>query len=187
MTATTAHVLPDEVSNFLRDVHLHGKPECANYYFKVAAKSGWSLRKIGGAVGFSAEAIRNRIKNLELNEAHALESAPVIPEYQPAPKKVPEPKQKELRYVIPKSVAKKLQDLKILAAQVSRNTPEDAPSRLASAELARLMFVEKSNGATYQEIAEATGLSSWASVKFRLGRHGYINLPPSMAHERILS
>ena len=186
MTAQTAHVLPDEVSSFLREVHLHRPTETANYYFKVAARCGWSLRKIGTAVGFSPEAIRNRIKELELDDVHAVKDAPEFPLYQPEPKSKVEAKTKDRRYVIPKETSKKMSSLRILAAQVSRNTPADAPSRMASEHLASLMNIEKKNGATYQEIAAATGLSSWAAVKFRLGRHGYIDLPPSMAHERIV-
>jgi len=185
MTTQTAHVLPEEVSSFLRNVHLNSSTETANYYFKVAARSGWSLRKIGSAVGFSAEAIRNRIKELELDDKHAVKGAPSFPTYQPEPRPKPEPKPKARRYVIPKDVSKKMSSLRVLAAQVSRNTPSDAPSRMASEHLASLMNIEKNNGATYQEIATATGLSSWAAVKFRLGRHGYIDLPPSMEHERI--
>jgi len=187
MTTDTAHVLPDEVCTFLMDVHTNGDVNCANYYFKLAAKHGWSLRKIGGAVGFSAEAIRNRIKNLEANESFALIDAPAFPTYKPLSRKTVVEKEKSKRYVIPDQTAKKLSELRILAAQVSRNTPADAPSRLASGQLAALMHAEKQNGATYQEIAAATGLASWAAVKFRLGRHGYIDLPPSMAHERLLA
>jgi len=185
MTTQTAHVLPDNVSEFLRDVHTNNTTETANYYFKIAARCGWSLRKIGSAVGFSAEAIRNRIKDLELDDRYAVKGAPAFPVYKPAPKPKAEPKPKARRYVIPKEVVKKMSSLRVLAAQVSRNTPSDAPSRMASEHLTSLMNIEKNNGATYQEIASATGLSSWAAVKFRLGRHGYTELPPSMEHERI--
>lgn len=186
MTTETAHVLPDEVVDFLRDLHRSGRSDSANYYFKLSARCGWSLRKIGSAVGLSAEAIRNRIKDIELDTKHAVSSAPVFPTYLPATKPKAEKKPKERRYVIPAEVSKKMASLRDLAAQVSRNTPVDAPSRIASETLASLMNVEKKNGATYQEIAEATGLTSWSAVKFRLGRHGYIDLPPSMAHERII-
>lgn len=182
-----AHTLPDEVAEFLKYVYNNSDVDTANYYMKLAARQNWSLRKIAAAVGASPETVRNRIKDIELDHNAAVQDAPALPFYKPAPRDRPRPDRTQERYVIPEDVARRMSALRDLAAQVSRNTALDAPSRTASIELTRLMYIEKENGATYQDIAQATGLMSWAAVKFRLGRYNYVPLPPSMEDELVIS
>jgi len=183
--ADKSHTLPDDVSLFLRELYTAGEHDSVNYYLKLATSKSWSLRKLGTALGISGETVRNRIKDIELNHSCAVQGAPDIPLYEPN-RKPKTTDAKKAKYVIPDDVVSEMRKLRDLAAQVSRNTPEDAPSRGASEKLAYIMNKERLNGATYQEIATAACLKSWAAVKFRLGRHGYIELPPSMMDELII-
>lgn len=103
---------------------------------------------------------------------------------------VPEPKRRESahtpaevqeqKYRIPQSTVERLQELQSVARLVKGTTPQGHPNREASEQLARLMYQEYQRGATYYQIAQATG-TTWNAIKFRLGRYGFVSLPPSMA------
>lgn len=178
-----ASEMPSDLARFLNTIFTTKEHDVVCYYLKLVAQNGWSLRRISAVVGVSAETIRTRIRDVDINHSCALSDAPEIPMYQPLRKQTVV---KKSRYVIPDEVADEMKALRLSASKVSRFTPEDSHHRVDSERMTQLMLIERSNGATYQEIAVAAGLTSWATVKFRLGRHGFTDLPPSMLSEAII-
>ncbi|GAB97250.1 hypothetical protein BJY21_002259 [Kineosphaera limosa] len=74
-------------------------------------------------------------------------------------------------------VAKRLRSLAPQAAKTNGGTPLDSPQRKASEEFSDLIKSLHEQGHSWQQIADACGLSV-AGVRMRAARHGYKSGPP---------
>lgn len=89
-------------------------------------------------------------------------------------------KPKRTKHLTPKQVAE-LQELSNIARQVRGAHYSQEKAESVKRYTALLNKYLKS-GVTYAELSSATGIQ-WRSIKARLQRHGYLNLPPSQRNK----
>jgi len=184
--------LPDDITDYvagLRGRERSGQIESAqtNAYLAELLDAGWTLRAIANAFnGVNIEAVRERINRSRERQVERIPDAPAAVESPSVRNRADNARAaanrgSRTKYVIPDHVARRMRDLQVDAREVRGSTPEDSPKRVASKDLTILMKEQRDLGATLMEIGEACGVS-WNAVKFRLGRYGMYDLPPSVAH-----
>ncbi|MDD4866190.1 MAG: sigma factor-like helix-turn-helix DNA-binding protein [Mycobacterium sp.] len=173
MTVYRCPPVPDEFAEALRQMRA-AKDHRLNTVLLLARDTGWTLQTLGDALGLSRERVR------QLAEcAYDCPTAelPTIPPLPPRPRTLPPPPPP--KPTIDEPTAIRLRELQELARTVNGVTPADSPARRASEELAELMADLVGKDITQSDIARACGISA-SAVRFRIGRHGYGTLPPSL-------
>lgn len=184
---TAQRPLPNEVSALLSDMRARtGENDSAilnEYVRQLHQDHGWTLRVLAnGMDGVVAGAIEQRIKRAETADPQVDISGLDLPFPDGVdPVKPIEDEEMAVQYQIPDETIERMKQLQEEASTTRGSTPEDAPSRKAGKELAHLMYLEHEKGVTYYALGNAIGVAP-ATVKMRLGRYGYVDLPPSAQH-----
>lgn len=181
----TAQQLPREIAQVIVDLRGSEKERSfgalqTNAYLAALKQKGWTLRALANATDVTVEAVRSRILRArpDIDISHLPEPPTPAPRHKIKSRKKP-------AYVVGSAAAEEMRNLQEHAKNARGTTPDDHPDRTAAAMLAAVMQQERDNGATYVQIAEAAGVS-WNAVKFRLGRYGYTELPPSMTETKVM-
>lgn len=170
------HALPANTASTLRALYEGAAVSrdwgTFRHYVVLLRGADWSLSEIGTAVGMTNEAIRQHEKR-----AVAVAGTPDNVPMRPAKVKAFKPARKRL--TVKPEVAEYLRGLQALASTVNGATPLDHPNREASRELSEALDALLNQGVTHVHLCEVLGVSRM-TIRFRLGRHGYRSLPPSL-------
>lgn len=146
-------------------------------YARRGRERGWSLADLAEPLGITPEGLRQLL--VRFGDA-AEWSEGALPDFptstvtrrrrrpkpvKPRPGEVDSDKAARLRLLAPE------------AAKTKGSTPLDAPERAASEEFSALIKSLHDDGHSWQQIADASGLSM-AGVRMRAARHGYKAGPP---------
>ena len=186
---TVKYPLPDNITDFV--ANLRGRERSdeiesaqTNGYLAALGNSGWTLRAIANALnGVNIEAVRERIIKGRQTPPKEYIDGPEIPLSPSVIKRnnAAIDKRSHEPYRVSDKIADMMKALQVDAREVRGTTPVDSPKRVASIQLTILMQSEKQNGASFVELGRAAGVT-WSAAKFRLGRYGFYDLPPSMVH-----
>lgn len=153
-----------------------------NAYVSRLRDAGWSFRAIGDGFGVTNDTAKLRSIYGSSDAANGVSGqyeVPLPPLSKLEASKARAEARRENRYVIPADVIEELLELKRLAFKRGRHTGEDINQ--ASSQFSALIWQEIQNGAEYSDLASILDITHQA-IRFRLGRYGYIPLPPSLAH-----
>lgn len=148
-------------TNFVNNMNILREKQSNQFYINIVSlhKAQWSLQDIATAFGVSKSAVANwekKGKTITDNQLVAMVGIPVKNMSKPElPSKEPKPEPAS----IPIADQQKILKLAQMASKVSRNTPADAPSRKAAAELEDILDFYKSQGVSYSKLAAAAGVT----------------------------
>lgn len=177
--------LPQETVDLLS--RLYPDETVFNAYVSRLRSAGWSFRAIGDGFGVTNDTAKIRCLSGTSDANKGVASEFDVPE--PPLSKVQASRaraesRRENKYVIPPETVERLLELKALAFKRGRHTGDDI--NRASSQFSVLLWQELQNGAAYSDLASATGMTHQA-IRFRLGRYGFIPLPPSFSHIAVIS
>jgi predicted DNA-binding protein YlxM (UPF0122 family) len=149
-------------AHFVNNMNTMREHQNEQFYLNVLSLhlSGWSLQEIANSFSVSKSAVANWEKKGKKLSAQSttLVSAIEIPQKDKA---IVEPSKEPKTPVVdfPIEAQQKILKLAQVASKVSRNTPLDAPSRIAAAELEDILYFYKTAGVPYSKLAAAAGVT----------------------------
>jgi hypothetical protein len=170
----TRQVLPADFGDYLRDLYSPYRPTATLRLTLAAAHAkGWTLKALADAIGVTHQRVHQIVRDVWVNSSADVSHIPV-----PAPPVKPVSPPREPRYpTLTETQRNELAEL-CKRANGAGNMAPDHPVIVASRQLANLLSAYRSQGHTFGELAAAMHVRP-QTVKFRLGRHGYLPLPPS--------
>lgn len=130
---------------------------------KALRNEGWPLRAIAEPFAASRTAVMEWEKKY-----HPAADLPEVPELPLVETK--ERKNSSKKYTISPGEAEKLKELTARASGVRRYTDQNAPSRLAAAELEQLLLQYSEQGVSRKQLADYCGVSD-SAIKQRLRKY----------------
>lgn len=190
--AATSTVLPVEVERSLMGLHAayQGAVKARNDSARREAGArladyagrgrdrGWLLADLAEPMRITPEALRQLL--VRFGDEEAAWSDGELPDFPQSTvkRRRRRPRPPVLRPgQIESATARRLRQLAPQAAKTKGSTPLDAPERRASEEFSDLIKSLHAAGHSWQQIADASGLSM-AGVRMRAARHGYKAGPP---------
>lgn len=147
----------------------HGKSADLDNYIATARALGWTLQSIADALAITGEAVRLHQRKGVIDHDLVVPTPPARAKAGYRRRRWP---------MIPRAMADEMRELQAAATRVRGSTPLDHPNRRATERLSELIAEARLRGVRYRDIAEVLGVTAVA-VQLRLGRHGYVNNPPS--------
>lgn len=145
---------------------------------RLAAQEGWTYTALAQPLGVTRERVR-QLANAATGHANGVDIPP--PPYKPDPQP-PGPPPPSPPALSEKEVDHLRRLLKV-ARTVNGATPVDHPLRELSKQFAAELAAANGRGVSVYMIAQQLGVSTGA-IRYRLGRHGYLPLPPSLRGQR---
>lgn len=167
--------VPDEFAATLRLLRSVGDPRLP-MTLRLAWEEGWTFVAMAQPLEVSRERVR-QLANSATGHAHGIDIP--SPVFKPDP--VPKPKLAKLS--LSEAEVEWLRQLYESARLTNGATPVDDPLRQTSEQFTAELAACRQRGVSVHMIAKQLGVST-STIRFRLGRHGYQSLPPSMEHNR---
>ena len=149
-------------TNFINNMNVMREHQNDQFYLNILSLhiSGWSLQEIANSFTVSKSAVANwekKGKKLAKDQDAVIEHSAVPQKDKVAVLPSKEPKTPVVDFPI--EAQQKILKLAQVASKVSRNTPPDAPSRKAAAELEDILYKYKTAGVPYSKLAAAAGVT----------------------------
>jgi hypothetical protein len=170
-------VVPDDFAETLRFLRHTRDPRLA-MTLRLAAREGWTFVALAQPLGLTRERVR-QLANGATGHADGID-VPAPPQ-RPAPQP-PGPPPPPSPALGEEEVAH-LRRMWKMARKVNGATPADHPLRVLSRQFSAELAAAHSRGVSVYRIAKQLGVSH-SAIRYRLGRHGYMPLPPSMRHQQ---
>lgn len=164
------HVLPSETAEMLRAMD---RREQSVYMIRLIDK-GWTYQSIADVMGFSRQAIEQRV-------AKAREQGLVASGLPPVPPTPVREVERTRFATLPEDVIASLREMQQVARTVNGGTRSDDPRREVAVQFTARLVELVEEGWTLYYLAQVLGVTH-AALHSRLGRHGYKEIYPSQAH-----
>lgn len=147
-------------AHFVNNMNTMRESQSNQFYLNIVSlhKNGWSLQDIASSFDVSKSAVANWEKKGKkvTDQFTAMVGIPIKNVEKPElPSKAPKPEPVSIPIDAQQTILKLAQ----MASKVSRNTPGDAPSRKAAAELEDILRYYKDQGVSYSKLAAAAGVT----------------------------
>jgi predicted DNA-binding protein YlxM (UPF0122 family) len=149
-------------TNFVHNMNVMREQQNDQFYLNILSLhlSGWSLQEIANIFAVSKSAVANWEKKGKkvTNEHNTVVENVDIPQKDKVAVSPPKAV-KTVQVDFPIEAQQKILKLAQIASKVSRNTPADALSRKAAAELEDILYQYKTAGVPYSKLAAAAGVT----------------------------
>lgn len=142
---------------------------------RLAAQEGWTYTALAQSLGLTRERVR-QLANGATGHANGVDIPPPPNKPDPQPPAPPPP-------ALSKDEVDHLRRMWEKVRTVNGATPVGDPRRELSKQFAAELAAAHNRGVSVYMIARQLGVSHGA-IRFRLGRHGYLPLPPSMRDQQ---
>lgn len=188
-TLMDGHEIPSAVTDALATLHQayrqassRGERERAGAHLAAYLQQGrerdWSLEDLAEPLEMSGERVRQLIKQFHgSGDDGAWPELPAFPQRSGPRRRRVRPVKPRRPSAIGTELQVRLAELAPLAAKTNGTARLDSPQRRASEEFSQLIIDLHEAGHTWQQIADASGLST-NGVRMRAARHGYKEGPP---------
>lgn len=147
--------------NFIKNMKALRDTQNSQFFVNIVSlhNNGWSLQEIADGFEVSKSAVANWEKKgktfIDTDQVTQSSNVPQKEEKPTSSSKTPKKEQVDF----PIEAQQKILQLAQAASKVSRNTPVDAPSRVAAIELEKLLAEYKEKGVSYSKLAAAAGVT----------------------------
>jgi hypothetical protein len=166
-------VVPDGFAETLRLLR-HNRDPRLPMALCLAAQEGWTYVALAQPLGVSRERVR-QLANGATGHAHGVDIPP--PPHKPDPPTTTAPP------TLGRQEVSRLRRMRRAVSAVNGGTPADDPLRYLSTQFTAELAAAHARGVSVYMIGKQLGVTHGA-IRFRLGRHGYLPLPPSMRHQQ---
>lgn len=166
-------VVPDGFAETLRSLRRTRDRRLA-MTLRLAAQEGWTYVALAQPLGITRERVR-QLANGATGHANGVDIPP--PPYRPDPE--PKPAPPPPPPALGKDEVGHLRRMWKKVKTVNGATPVDHPLRELSQQFTGELAAAHDRGVSVYMLAKQLGVSHGA-IRFRLGRHGHLPLPPSM-------
>jgi hypothetical protein len=171
-------VVPDGFAVTLRLLR-HNRDPRLPMALRLAAQEGWTYVALAQPLGVSRERVR-QLANGATGHAHGVDIPPPPHRPDPQPPGTPPPTSPP---TLSRQEVSRLRRMCRAVSAVNGATPADDPLRHLSTQFTAELAAAHTRGVSVYMIGKQLGVTHGA-IRFRLGRHGYLPLPPSMRHQQ---